>query len=348
MSMPPGVPRNGAQGRAQGVMPRWAGQQTGKGRRNAPKMPMPGVQIPVNYANSPGEMYQHRMARDPSAAGDQHQRMMNISEPDLGHHPEIDEVHLPLVFQKAAKLVPMGQKLDPTRRQVVIRVQQAAHYFFAEFKIPNRDPQQPPPPLELLYERQQIPELEFGEKGRRYLGFYTAGRDQLQLEWRVRGDAKLPPVVFLALTPAEPRPFEPILIDLCKKLDGYEAPRQPKNNIQARTPMCKGCAFKVFDIFSELQKNGRAFCPMCRAPVYLNQLIMPELEQKAPDESSELRKAKAKMYEHMCMMVRLVSQEPNWGDVVFNEKGEGEVEAPGPLDYGSTDEYLSQIEKFYG
>lgn len=103
-----------------------------------------------------------------------------------------------------------------------------------------------------------------------------------------------------------------------------------------------GCELEVRDIQGYLQ----GAIAMKLSPERVLEALF-EIAGDSKNESEDLRRAKAKMYEYMCMMVRLVSQEPNWGDVVFTEKDEGEVEPAGPLEYGSTDEYLSQIEKFH-
>ena len=255
---------------------------------------------------------------------------------------------VPVVFDKIPSPEPSFVFVTTGPKRLTVKLPAKAAQYIGSFKFMTPEEAL----LDVLIDGKLVMPMEFGERGMNYYRFEANGDIVIQFVLRP-GSPCLSKgcICWFIINMVSPKSPEGVLADLCKETHAYEAPKEAKPVVQALTQHCRNHPpFNALEIFKILQVQGTAMCPMCKASICLKELKM-KLDAKRPDENDAQRKerdaATKKMYETMCLTVRLMTQEPNWGNVVFGEGPAASTGVSERFEYESTDDYLRQIEQFY-
>lgn len=125
--------------------------------------------------------------------------------------------------------------------------------------------------------------------------------------------------------------------------------------VYAKTPMCQGCSFQLYNIIEEIIKNGSAKCPSCGVSIILNDLILEVKEdaiQEAAeneasasfiDNSSEALISQMQFGDQIYLLMPVHPKEPDWKDVLYGGKGIPVDDDAMPFQYHNTEEYIKKI-----
>lgn len=100
------------------------------------------------------------------------------------------------------------------------------------------------------------------------------------------------------------------------------------------------------EIISQLQSHCVAKCSACNESIMLDDLVASSAVQVV-EESEDMKIAKTRIYEMICMTSCMTKLEPDWSSVVFASSSDTTGELEPPPDYQSTEEYIDMIEKWY-
>ena len=326
-------------------------QQPQQARRRAPQKQMPpGQQMHPQVPGMPEMAWIKYLASQCETTPEQNQGLaMFAQELRVNGRAWFDQ-RVPLVFDKIQipeqcfVFVATG---GPLMAKLPGKADPKAQYI-GSFKFKTQEEAL----LDVMIEGKPVKPMDFGERGMSYFYFCEA-RERISIQFGTRmGSPGLSKgsLGWFIIHRVSPKPPEGVLADLCKESGRYEVPKEKMASVDARTPQCHHRPFNALEVFKTLQMKGTAVCPMCNAPICLQELVM-SLERKRSEEMDTQKKerdaAMKKMYETMCLSVRLMTQEPNWGNVVFGDVPATSGGVSEPFEYESTDDYLRQIEHFY-
>lgn len=134
------------------------------------------------------------------------------------------------------------------------------------------------------------------------------------------------------------------------------APSSKDLAVYARTPMCKGCSFQLYNIVEEIIKSGSAKCPSCGTNIILNDLILEIIEDTIKetteqesavnfiDSNSEVWISHMQLADQIYLLMPVHPKEQNLKEELFEGLGFPLEDNAEPFQFSSTKEYLKKTD----